>query len=298
MLYQPEAPGDWGEMQESPGVKIGTEEFLTSDGCAHFVRSWVTDTACVLLLMHGLGGHSAWYNDMGNALSRQGITVYALDHRGFGRSGGTPGHIDRYNTYVEDIAFILGEIRKRHPQARIHLLGHSMGGLFAVHTAAMYDDMLAGVILLNAWIQDTARIPLPVVLGILFGGLSHSRRYWTVAADTKTMTTNPEAIRMLQADPLWGKRQTASMLFQVLLMRLAALRKARSISIPALVLQAEEDTAVSKQTNRTLYERLASDDKTWKQYPGYHHDSQFEQDRSQMDADLIVWLRAHTEADS
>ncbi|GHO46629.1 alpha/beta fold hydrolase [Ktedonospora formicarum] len=294
MLYQTEAPGDWGEMRATPGVRVGTEELTTPDGCSHFVRSWVTDAECVLLIMHGLGGHSAWYNDLGNVLSQQSITVYALDHRGFGRSGGMSGHIDRYITYVDDIIFVLDTIRQRHPNARLHLLGHSMGGLFAVHTATRYGSKLSSLILLNAWIQDTSSIPLSIALGIAIGGLMRSRRYWTVAADTRTMTTNPEAIQMLQADPLWGKRQTASMLFQVLMMRLAALGKASGISLPALVIQADDDAAVSIQTNRTLFERLASKDKNWKNYPDYHHDSQFEADRSQMDADLASWLHAHS----
>ncbi|GHO81427.1 lysophospholipase [Ktedonobacter sp. SOSP1-85] len=296
MSFQPEAPGDWGVMREIPDVRAITETLLTADGCPHFVRGWVNEHATrVLLILHGLGGHSGWYIDLGNVLAEQGITVYAMDHRGFGRSGGMAGHIDRYRTYIDDVVFMLAEIRKRHPEAAIYLLGHSMGGLFATYVAARHGEDLAGVILLNSWIQDTAKVPSLVVLQILVGGLLGSRRYWTVGDGAKSMTINPEAIRMLEADVYWGKRQTAVMLVQVLQMRLAALARARQVTIPALVLQAEDDAAVSIETNRKLYEHLASHDKTWKDYPGYHHDSQFEHDRSRLDADLIAWLREHGE---
>src|SRR5438270_1493393 len=127
--YQPRDPGDWGSMQEGPGISIATEELIGEDGCKHFLRSWKTEGSDVLLIMHGLGGHSGWYIDMGNVLSSHGINIYAMDHRGFGRSSGLAGHINDYHTYVKDIVLILNEIRTRHPQSKIYVLGHSMGGL-------------------------------------------------------------------------------------------------------------------------------------------------------------------------
>ncbi len=129
MRYQQDAPGDWGSMQETEAVKTATEVLVTTDGCKLFLRSWQTDSSDVLLLLHGLGAHSGWFIDMGNELAARDVTVYAMDHRGFGRSEGLAGHIDNHQTYVEDIAFIVSEIRKRHAQARIYLLGHSMGGI-------------------------------------------------------------------------------------------------------------------------------------------------------------------------
>lgn len=293
MSYQPGDPGDWGSMQEGPGISIATEELIGEDGCKHFLRSWKTEGSDVLLILHGLGGHSGWYIDMGNVLSSHSINVYAMDHRGFGRSGGLPGHINDYHTYVKDIVLILNEIRKRHPQSKIYVLGHSMGGLFTTHLAASYGEMLDGILLLNVWIQDTSKLPFLTMLGILLGGLFKSKRYWQVSGGTETMTTNPEAIRMLLADPLWRRKQTASMLFQVLLMRLLAFFKAKKITLPALVMQAGADKAVVAATNRKLFEALASQDKEWKTYPNYGHDSEFEQNRSQMDHDIIAWIGQH-----
>jgi len=293
MSYQPNAPGDWGEMQETPDISIATEELLTADGCKHFLRSWKTNGSTVLLIMHGLGGHSGWYIDMGNVFASHGITVYAMDHRGFGRSEGMPGHIDSYHTYVKDIHFILTEIRKRHPNAKLYLFGHSMGGLFAIHVAATYGKLLDGVLLLNSWIQDTSRLSILVMLAIIVGGIFKSKRYWQVSGGTEVMTTNPEAIRMLLADPYWQRKQTASMLFQVFLMRLVVFLKARLLTLPALFMQAEEDKSVVAATNRKFYESTVSKDKTWKTYPGYSHDSEFERDRSQLDDDIVNWIGEH-----
>jgi alpha-beta hydrolase superfamily lysophospholipase len=83
-------------------------------------------------------------------------------------------------------------------------------------------------------------------------------------------------------------------MFQVLLMRSAVLKRAKQITIPALVMQAQEDKAVLLEASRKLYYALASSDKTWKTYPNYAHDSQFEADRSQMDDDIAGWIREHS----
>lgn len=293
MLYQPDAPGDWGQMLESDTIKTATDILKTQDGCTIFLRSWVTDSPDILLILHGLGAHSGWFIDMGNKLAARGMTVYAMDHRGFGRSGGLPGHIDNYHTYVEDINFIVTTIRKRHPDAAIHILGHSMGGIFASHFAAKYQSTLTSVLFLNPWIQDTSQIPLRTALRFLIGGVFKSRRYWQLAGGSEVMTTNPEAIQLLKTDPYWCRKQTSSFLFQILLMRSAALKNAKLISKPGLVMQAEADKSVVSEASHNLYEKLASNDKTWKTFPGYAHDSEFEADRTLLDNEVVTWITEH-----
>jgi len=294
MLYKQENPGDWGQMQGAPGITTATEKLTAADGYELFLRSWKTNGPDVLLILHGLGGHSGWYIDMGNELASRGISVYAMDHRGFGRSGGLRGHIDNYRTFVEHIGYIVTEIRKRHPEAGIFLLGHSMGAIFATHFAAQDQQRLVGVVFLNPWVGDTSRVSLGTTLGVLLGGVFKSRRYRQFAGGTEGMTTNEEAVQMLQADSFWQRTQTSSFMFQVLLMRSAILKQARQITIPALVMQAEDDKSVLHEGSRKLYEALASSDKTWKTYADYDHDSQFEEDRSQMDKDLVAWIREHS----
>ena len=165
-----------------------------------------------------------------------------------------------------------------------------MGGSIILHAAAEYGRLLSGIVLLNAWIQDTAELPFWTVVGVVLGGLFRSKRYWKVAGDTRVMTDNPEARQMLEADRYWCKEQTAAFLFQILLMRLSSLKKAKLVTVPALVMQAENDLSVVAKTNRSMYEQLGSREKVWKTYPRYWHDSQLEKDRHLLDDDLTTWL--------
>ncbi len=295
MRYQSVAPGDWGTAQGSETVNVSTEMLTMADKSKIFLRSWQTDSNDVLLILHGLGGHGGWYIDMGNELAKRGLNIYTVDHRGFGRSEGLAGHIDSYHLYVEDTVSVIAEIRKLHPQGRIYLLGHSMGGIFTAHIAAKHSSLLAGVLFLNPWIADSSRLPAVTTLRILFGGMFKSRRVWQVSGGPEGMTTNPEAVQMLQEDTFWNRTQTASFLIQILQMRQAVMRLAKDITLPVLVMQAEEDKSVLATATRKFYDAVASSNKTWKSYPGYCHDSEFEDDRSLMDDDIVNWIHARTE---
>ncbi|HXX79513.1 MAG TPA: alpha/beta fold hydrolase [Ktedonobacteraceae bacterium] len=293
MLYQPDAPGDWGQMLETDTVKTSTSMLKTSDGCEIFLRSWVTDSPDVLLILHGLGAHSGWFIDMGNKLASRGMTVYAMDHRGFGRSGGLSGHIGDYHTYIEDINCVVTTIRKRHPEASVHILGHSMGAIFASHYAAKYQSGLASVLFLNPWVKDSSQTPVLTTLRILVGGIFKSRRYWQVAGGSEVMTANPEAIQTLQTDTYWIRKQTSSLLYQIFLMRSAMLKNAKLINKPGLVMQAESDKSVVSEASHTMYNALAVKDKIWRTFPGYEHDSEFEADRTLLDNEIVSWITEH-----
>ncbi|BCL80446.1 lysophospholipase [Ktedonobacteria bacterium brp13] len=288
--YQPEVPGVWGQEQ---AAALQSEYVTLPDQCQLFVRSWVRPDADVLLILHGLGGHGGWYVDMAQELWDKGLSVYTVDHRGFGRSQGMKGHIDVYQRYVADCAALMREIQQRHPAQKLYVLGHSMGGIFATYIAAAHSDLLAGVIFLNPWIKDTAQLPLRTTVGILLGGLVKSRRLWRVGGGHEGMTANPEAARMLDADPYWVRSQTASFLVQILRMRLGVIKQARQITIPALVVQAEGDTVVDIEATRSLYHALASQDKTWRSYPTWFHDTEFEPERAALDSDLVTWIQTH-----
>src|SRR5260221_13166905 len=88
MLYQPTAPGDWGQMQPAADIVTATEELATEDACKLFLRSWKTHSSQALLILHGLGGPNGWYSVMVTLLTTPSITVNAMEHRGFDASGG------------------------------------------------------------------------------------------------------------------------------------------------------------------------------------------------------------------
>lgn len=298
VTYHPDHAGDWGTA--STDGSYTTEFLAVRDGTKLFYRRWHASDpqAPVLVLLHGLGAHSGWFIDMGSALCARGVTVYANDHRGFGRSEGPRGHVTRYQTYLDDLEALLAEIARREPGRGTSLLGHSMGGLFALYLAAADSrhpaPRLAGIILLNPWIRDQTKVTPLAAASVFIGGMLGSARMFSAADNSKAMTVNAEAARMLADDPYWVRAESVALLYQVALrMRSRALAQARQVRAPALVLQAGRDQVVVATATRRCFEALGSVDKTYTTYPAYAHDAEFERDRTALDDDIAHWLLAH-----
>ncbi|MDE3229823.1 MAG: lysophospholipase [Chloroflexota bacterium] len=292
--YAPERAGDWG----APAGAYHTDMLAMPDGVRLFYRAWdAQPTAPTLVLLHGLGAHSGWFIDMGNALAARGLAVYAMDHRGFGRSEGARGHARDGSVYPRDTGVFLRAVHGWRPASPIVILGHSMGGIFALNVAA--DDSaraqptLAGIILMNPWIDDQSKVSPATVARLLAMGMAGSARPFAVAGGTPTMTTNPEAIAMLDHDPHWVRAETAAFLYQVTRMRLNAVKRARQVRLPALVIQCDGDKAVVAAASRRMYDALASADKTWQTYANFAHDVEFEPERAILDDDIARWITAH-----
>ncbi len=294
VMYRAESQGDWGTLESAPGIET-TQEWLTmSDSTRLFCRVWRTNSPATLLILHGLGAHSGWFIDMGNALASRGLNVWMVDHRGFGRSEGPRGHVTDYRRFLADIDAVVDAIFAAQPETRLFLLGHSMGGIFATHYAADHPKKLAGMLLLNPWVKDQSKVSVGTLLAVLPRGMFKSSRPFAVAGGHDVMTTNPEAVKLLGADPYWVRAESASFLWQITLMRGQMLSQARRVMVPALVLQAGQDRSVVASASEETFRQLGSADKTWKLYPTYAHDSEFEADRSAMDDDIADWLKARS----
>ncbi len=294
-LYRTEAPSEWGKMQAPAGGEAGTATFSPAGRPEIFYRYWRSGAPATLLFLHGLGAHSGWFIDMGNTLAARGLNFYAMDHHGFGKSGGTRGHALHWQDYVTDIDTMVGTIQADLPGTHLFVLGHSMGGVFAIHYAAAHQAKLRGLLLLNPWIGDTTKVSLGGVLSILAGGMRGSTKVveFPDSGMTDSMTTNPDATTFLQSDPLWVRNRTKGFYWQITQMRGQTLRLAAQITLPTLVLQAGQDKAVTISGTRQAFDRLASADKTYLPLPGYDHDSEFQPDRSLMDTAITNWIAKH-----
>jgi len=105
----------------------------------------------LLLLLHGFTGSKLDFADEVLRLA-QTHRVIAIDNRGHGESSNT-GDPDTYriSTLVEDLASFVGALGL----SRIHLLGHSLGGMVAMRYALVAPAQLASLVLM-----DTSSAPM------------------------------------------------------------------------------------------------------------------------------------------
>ncbi|TNE46828.1 MAG: alpha/beta fold hydrolase [Deltaproteobacteria bacterium] len=139
-----------------------------------------------MLCIHGFSQSHLTFTSGGFAqhLAAQGIHTYVLDLRGHGGSGVThqrpPYPVDmRYgwnitSFFQRDIPAAIRFIQKQHPEEKVVLCGHSMGGILSVVTALQNPAFIAALVVLAAPL-DARHIGLHIRLAGRFLSGLHQR---------------------------------------------------------------------------------------------------------------------------
>ena len=70
-----------------------------------YYQYWLPDKAnkAILLVAHGFAEHSGRYGNVVGHFIPRDYAIYALDHRGHGRSDGERVQVDDFHDYVKDL---------------------------------------------------------------------------------------------------------------------------------------------------------------------------------------------------
>ena len=142
--------------------------FPARDGVQLAYRAYPASPNKIAILIHGSSGSSAGMHAMGKALSKSGITAFALDMRGHGESG-AKGDIRYIGQLEDDLADFVAYLRKTYPKAPITLIGHSAGGGFVLRVAGSPINHLFSRYIVTA---PYLRYDAPTSRGMNSGGWS------------------------------------------------------------------------------------------------------------------------------
>lgn len=115
----------------------------------------------VVLINHGYAEHCGRYHEVAHVIVQAGWAVFSYDVRGHGQSPGERGYIDRFATYLDDLAAMQAAARAlAAADAPLVLLGHSHGSLIALR--ALADERppnVAGAILSSPFLALRLAVP-------------------------------------------------------------------------------------------------------------------------------------------
>jgi acylglycerol lipase len=123
--------------------------FNGEGGLEIYWQAWLPEGAprATVVLAHGASEHGGRYAWTGEQLAARGYALYAIDHRGHGRSAGDRAVIDRMANAVEDLHTLVEKAKGAQPQRPLVLLGHSMGGAVALSYTIEHEDALDALVL-------------------------------------------------------------------------------------------------------------------------------------------------------
>lgn len=277
---------------ELPVIRRSEHRVDGARGERLFRREWLPEhPERALLLVHGMGEHSGRYEHLGAWFAARGCAVHAFDHLGHGRSAGLPGHVQRFDHYLDDLEVILADVRRRHPLLPVFLVGHSMGGLIVAAFARERRPQLAGAVTSAAALRLGDDLSGATLVAARILARLVPRLRLRMELDPAGLSRDREVVEAYVADPLVFRRVTTSMANELF----DAIRRTRAggadVQLPMLMLHGEADPICPIAGTREFFEQLPSDDKTVRTYPGLLHEIFNEPEREQVFEDLLAWVR-------
>ncbi len=257
-------------------------------------QSWqpADSPRAVVVIAHGVSEHSDRYVHVANRLVAEGYAVYAIEHRGHGRSEGRRALIDRLDRAVADLDSLVVMAAEEHSGSPVFLLGHSMGGALALCYALEHQDRLAGL-LLSGPLAALEAAPVHMralarVLSALTPGLP------LFEIDASLVSRDPEVVKAYVEDPLVYHGKLPVRTVSELAGAIERFPEAvRAITVPTLLMYGTSDGLCPPEGSEMLAERLGAADLTVKPYEGLYHEILNEPEQDRVLDDMCTWLGAH-----
>ncbi len=245
-----------------------------------------------VVVVHGLRDHASRYSALAEALTAQGLAVYAQDHRGHGSSAGPRQRFDSVAELVGDVALAVTEAKQRNPGVPLFLYGHSMGGLVATHYALAHGEQLRGLVLSGAALKLQPSVT---------GGQKTAARIFSAVLpglpaqqlDDSEFVREPAARKELAEDPLIDHANLPARSAAAMLSAIEDLdTRMEDVKVPLLILHGQADKATNVEGSQALAARAGSSDKTLRLSEGVYHDLLHEPERDAIISEVTSWMTA------
>lgn len=215
------------------------------------VMEWKDDsvpTKAIIFGIHGATLYSGTFDHFARHLASEGYHVYALDMRGFGRwqqdhdKFGGDGAI-HYTQSKEDLAEVLGMLRRIHPHDKIFCMGESLGSNMALWLVSNRPELADGAILSSPCIKKVTHPSAGLAIDVVklwhdpYKRRDLEKYIAPYLSDDKTVTEH------YMADPMINRRFSAADLIKSMRTNSEALKDAERIpaDMPLLVVAGAKD---------------------------------------------------------
>jgi acylglycerol lipase len=268
------------------------ESFEGIGGLRIFTRAWrpAVQARAVVVISPGFNSHSGYYFWVAEQLVADGYAVYAIDHRGRGKSDGERFFVKKFSDYTGDLAAFMTTVKGREAGVPVFLLGHSAGGVIACNYALDHQDQLAGLICESFAYQ----VPAPDFALAVLKGLSHLAPHAHVLKlKNEDFSRDPKVVATMNADPLIANESQPTETVAEMVRADERLKKEfGNITLPVLILHGTSDKATKPSGSKEFHETAGSKDKTLKLYDGHYHDLLNDVGKEQVMNDIKTWIAA------
>jgi acylglycerol lipase len=267
------------------------ESFKGVGGLNIFATSWHPETQkarAVVVISHGFNSHSGYYGWVAEQFVSAGFAVYALDHRGRGKSDGERYFVDQVSDYVDDLATFIANAKAREPGLPVFLLGHSAGGVISCTYALDRQSELAGLICESFAFQVYA----PDFALAVLKGISHLAPHAHVLRlPIADFSRDPSVVEAMNQDPfVMNEVQPTKTVAEMVRADERLKQEFPRLKLPVFIMHGTADKVTKPGGSQFFYDTVGSVDKTLKLYDGHAHDLLNDLGKEMVMRDIQSWL--------
>jgi acylglycerol lipase len=259
------------------GPRFTPTQFVSFDGTALGLSTWKVEASepqAVIVALHGMNDYARAFETAAPHWAAHGITTYAYDARGFGRSP-QRGVWGNEALMVKDLRTALRVARAAHPDVPIVAVGESMGAATILAAAGEAEGIAADRLVLIA----------PAVWGWSNLPLAYRVSLWTTARlpvsrkpfdPPRTVTRkimasdNIEMLRRLGRDPNMIFATRLDAVYGLVNLMEKAYRAADKLPPQTLVLYGARDQIIPRPALTATVAKLPTSVRTVEYPEGYH----------------------------
>ena len=250
----------------------------TLDGDRLFYQVWeASSPRADVVIAHGYAEHSGRYAAVAEHLVKAGLTVWALDHSGHGRSQGERGDIRSWDLAVADLDLLV-DLASAEGRP-VFLLGHSMGGAIALAYAEAHQDKLVGLSL-----SAPAIVIPPEMLALV------ELEEIPALPLADAVSSDPGVVEAYKNDPLVFLGAPPRNLLQVMGSVSQIIAGLPTLTLPLQVMQGSSDFLIPVDALRAVVAGVASTDLTARVWPGLFHEIYNEATKDAVVGELVGWV--------
>ena len=240
-----------------------------------------------VLLLHGLGEHMGRYGHVASALQAAGYVVFGYDHHGHGLSSGLRGNLLSPSQLLDDVRFVIEQVRALTPAPMV-LLGHSMGGLIAARAVAQSLPHIDALVMSSPALGAQTNVIQKFLLATLPKLFPHVR------VDNGVKTTwvarDAQVVRAYVEDPLVHRQISAGLAAWILKEGAQTVAQASAWTMPTLLLYAGQDQLVLPQASAEFTRLAPSDVLQSHCFNVMYHEIFNDPEKAMVLAKLLAWL--------
>ena len=243
-----------------PETRLETEGSVNSaDGTKLAYRAWAQPgTEITFAVTHGLGEHAGRYARFAEGMSKHGMSTYALDLRGHGKSPGQRGYVDAWAQWTDDVSAFVSHVEGI-AGGEVVPVGHSFGGAALLSTVLM--DKLPNS---KRFIVSSPALKVKVAVPrwkITLGDVA-SRVMPRFALDSPAngpyLSRIREVVEAYDHDPLVHSKISSRLYTEWQAAIKDIFARVGQIKVPFLILAGSDDELIDPEGSRLLHEKARS----------------------------------------